>query len=334
MTEEKKKTFRHHLWTAVRIALAAVVIWWMFHKGFIKVDVLRNAAANWELLVGAIILILIHVYLTAVRWGELLAVQNFNMKPLHLFRLNMAGFFFSLAAPGGVGCDGIKLIFVAKDSTRKPEAVASIFLDRYIGMITLFGVGALALAINFNNIWHSDIEGVQVAGFTGGQVITGAVWGFVILLAALGFAFSSTTIKNIQLSDKVKKYIPFKETLLRAYNFLHIYRGHGGALAKSCLISIAAQIPLFLVYYICAIAVGADVKLWQIALIVPPATVIKVMPIFIFGAVQGTIAFAALFPLIGVANGIEIGLLADVIFAVTYIIGAPFFVAGWNKSFE
>lgn len=324
----KRKRIPRWVWTLVKLALAACVVALMVHAGAIRPEHLEHAAKRWPLLLAALGTILVGIFLTSVRWGVLLRAQDIRIRVTELFRLTMTGLFFTLVAPGGLGGDAIKAYFVGRGREKKAEAATTVFLDRFLGLATMFLAAAAMIAVDFDRLWNAEVKGLDRFGMPGGRVLViliAACMGSMVVFSA---AMMSRRLRRTGLFAAVSRLVPFRRTVRRVYRAIHLYRDHPGALCWAALVSIGAQIPLYVIYYLYGIAVGADIQLWHVALIVPPAMVIRVLPLAPGGVGQGAFAMSLLFPLVGLSSGGDIGAVGDAMFVIVYLIGGLFFLFG------
>jgi len=335
MTGHKKKLPRW-AWILIKLAIAAAVVLLMFRKGLIHLEKadLAAALANWRVLLYALAVLLLGVLLQSVRWGLLLRPHGIRLRLLDLFMLMMTGQFFTLIAPGGIGGDAVKAYYVTRGRTKKTEAAITVFLDRFLGLATMLLVATVMVALTLRDLWHRRVDHLNWFGQPGGRVLVLLIAAAAIVTAALALLVMSRRLRQTGLLSWASRALPFRGLLLRTYRALHLYRDHPGSLAAALAVSVAAQIPLYLSYYLYGIAVGAHIEPWHCALIVPPAMVIRVLPLSLGGAGQGFIAMSLLFPLVGVTKGAAIGAVGDAMYFVLYLVSGLFFLFGHTSYHE
>jgi uncharacterized membrane protein YbhN (UPF0104 family) len=123
------------------------------------------------------------LYLTALlvtfaRWHQLVRAQGLTFSVRDAVRLGFIGNVFNLVIPGAVGGDVIKAAFLCRmQPDKKPQAVASMILDRILGLLGLFTLAAVAGAVAW---WSADrdvriliglIWAALAAGFLGLAVV-------------------------------------------------------------------------------------------------------------------------------------------------------------------
>ena len=84
-----------------------------------------------------------------VRWKMLANAISLELSIKEAVKLGYIGAFFSLVAFGVVGGDSMRAYYVARSKKdRVPEAILSVFIDRAIGLMVMFGVAGLAWQIS------------------------------------------------------------------------------------------------------------------------------------------------------------------------------------------
>ena len=137
---EQKKTNTQKLFFFLRIgfvaaAIVAVTIWVSQNNRYV---ILGNSFAKmgpWFFagIVGAFV---VSQVILASRWWLLLRTQGIHINIWAAVRLHFLGLFYNNAMPGSVGGDLIRAWYVTKHTEKKFEAVLSIFVDRFIGLLS------------------------------------------------------------------------------------------------------------------------------------------------------------------------------------------------------
>jgi uncharacterized membrane protein YbhN (UPF0104 family) len=84
------------------------------------------------------VLILGGVLLTFARWYVLVRAQGLPFTLSGAMRLGMVGYYFNTFLPGSVGGDIIKAACIARQQSRRTVAVATVLIDRAVGLCGLF----------------------------------------------------------------------------------------------------------------------------------------------------------------------------------------------------
>jgi uncharacterized membrane protein YbhN (UPF0104 family) len=137
--------FAARSWKWLKWPVAVAILYWIYYSN--RDDLLKIAATpkNWTFALLAIVLIGGSTLITFGRWHLLVRAQEFPFRLRDAVRYGFIGVVSNYVAPGLVGGDLVKAFLVARDQTsRKAVAVATVLLDRILGLLALFMVGACA----------------------------------------------------------------------------------------------------------------------------------------------------------------------------------------------
>ena len=95
-------------------------------------------------LVLAVVIFVLALLITFIRWYVLVRAQNLPFTIRNALRLGLVSFFFNSFLPGSVGGDILKAVVLAREQSRRAVAVATIILDRVIGLWALAWLVALS----------------------------------------------------------------------------------------------------------------------------------------------------------------------------------------------
>jgi uncharacterized membrane protein YbhN (UPF0104 family) len=111
-------------------------------------DELTAHPKNYWILTAALLVAMAAVALSFARWCVLVRCQGIDLTMLEAFRLGSICFLLSFVSAGSVGGDLFKAIFLARRRPgKRVQAVASVFVDRGVGLYGLLLLVALALLI-------------------------------------------------------------------------------------------------------------------------------------------------------------------------------------------
>ncbi len=97
-----------------------------------------NQPKRWELLLAAQAIALLAIITSFLRWRLLVLAFGIPFTVREALRLGFLGYLLNFISFGSVGGDVFKAILVARDKPEKrPEAVASVLLDRALGLLGL-----------------------------------------------------------------------------------------------------------------------------------------------------------------------------------------------------
>lgn len=100
---------------------------------------LLTADKNYGALLAAAVACVAAHYVGFIRWYGLCKVVGLPLTLRDACRISLIGSFFGLVAFGVVGTDSLRAFYAARQSIgRRMEAVAAVFVDRLIGLLTMF----------------------------------------------------------------------------------------------------------------------------------------------------------------------------------------------------
>jgi uncharacterized protein (TIRG00374 family) len=196
---------------------------------------------GWTQLAASAALCLAASSLTFVRWFVLVRAQELPFTLRSAFRLGMIGLCLNTFLPGSVGGDLMKAVFLAREQERRTVAVATVVLDRVIGMIglfclvllvgvTLWGLGAMA-ALETNRSAELVLRAVcGTAALTVGLVA--GVWLALRLLPA------AWATRCEQLLSRMPR---IGASLAELWRAAWMYRSKGGTLLATLVMTLAAH---------------------------------------------------------------------------------------------
>src|SRR5438309_1188398 len=125
---------------ALAFALLGVAIWQ-------KQDEIRDVLGR--NLDGRLLALAFAIYMTAmvlsfVRWFWLVRVVEPSFRPGAAVLLGFLGNLFNLVIPGAVGGDLIKAAYLVRMRVKKTQAIASMVIDRIVGLLGLFVLAGIA----------------------------------------------------------------------------------------------------------------------------------------------------------------------------------------------
>ena len=206
-----------------------------------------------------------------MRW-KLLLPDKFTFR--RLFSLYMIGSFFSSFLPGVIGGDFVKAYYLNKDAKKLSLTLASIFMDRYLGYVSLMFLGMAAFPFALRFFGDSPYKWLMPGLF-------------------VSFVAGSFLFFGLKLGRRFR-------TVSEFYEYFVTLKTKKDVILKSLLISLVIQITGFMAVAILASAMGEHIPLLLIFVFLPIVTTITTLPVSISGIGVREGAFVLLFGLIGV----------------------------------
>ena len=147
---------------------------------------------NWPVLLCALPVCLFAVTITILRWRLLIGALGLSFSVRETLRAGFLGYLANLLPFGLVAGDSLKAVMlIHRNPRRKTEAVASVIVDRVLGLFALLllaAVGAFCVAVtnNFflNRHWTFQATGGH-AGFQAARFFTVSVFALGVNLVLL-----------------------------------------------------------------------------------------------------------------------------------------------------
>ncbi len=126
--------------------LLAVVlaINWHGKNGSLGLSDVLSQPLNMIPLVGAAICLTIATLLTFVRWHILVRSIDLPFTLRNAIRLGLIGYYFNTFLPGSIGGDVLKAVAISREQKRRTHSVATVLIDRAVGLWALILVVCLA----------------------------------------------------------------------------------------------------------------------------------------------------------------------------------------------
>jgi glycosyltransferase 2 family protein len=260
----------------------------------------RTATGNTHWLALGILMFGVCLSFCILRWNLLLKAQGLTVPIRRVVSLYFVGQFFNSFMPGSVGGDIIKAYFVARCThSKKTEAIATIMLDRVIGLLALLAMTAVIMMLALRFFLSTPETQVALAFNLG--LLSVALIGLVLV-------FRKNIFEQWGLFRRLSERTAAGAMINRLYNAFHLCFRQSGLLTRAVLLSLANHLSLIVCAYFLARALEINLTLLNCLTIFPVINAIAAIPITPGGL--GTREGATVFLLgaFGVANAPAIAL--------------------------
>lgn len=248
---------------------------------------LLEGPKRWELLAAAAVVTLVAVAVTIVRWQILAQAIGLRLSLRDSLRIGFLGYLLNLMAFGLVGGDALKATFLCQlEPKRKTEAVASVLIDRVIGLYALLMLAALAsLLIDFEAIHFRTIEDERTIGTLIVVTQIGAA------VATLGLVLLMIPgLAEAKLWDRLGHLPVVGKVLAKLIDATRMYRRRFDQLALAIVMSLVVHSLYVAMVYLVALGLGSTPpSIASHFVIVPMSMVAGALPIGTFEAVLDTL---------------------------------------------
>jgi glycosyltransferase 2 family protein len=168
---------------AALVALAFSLLGFVIWQNRAKIHDVFSRHLDLRLLALAFAIYMVGIVLTFVRWFFLVRVIESRFALSATMLLGFIGLVFNLVIPGAVGGDLIKAAYLVRMHIKKTQAIASMVIDRIIGLLALFVLASIAGGLVWQTV-PSDVRPLIMAAW----VATGL--GVLVLTAIFAQAFT------------------------------------------------------------------------------------------------------------------------------------------------
>lgn len=261
--------FRRH-WPWLRWVLAIAVLAFLFHQHRAGVQRLEWSRIHWGLLGLGVLCCFSALVLTYLRWYLLVWAQDLPFRVQDALRLGFIGYLFNYVAPGAVGGDLIKASMIAREQTeRRLVAVATVFLDRVVGLVGLLVLGAVMMLFPSPVLEKPQFQYV-IGVFQIGAVVSLLGMGVVLLPG----------ISDLSVVKRLVALPKIGPLFAEVFNSIRLYQSRWRVLVLSLVMSLISHAGLILSIYFCALALHGHAGIPSLLThlqIVPPAELVGVI---------------------------------------------------------
>jgi uncharacterized protein (TIRG00374 family) len=288
------------LWTVFKFVLAlsllgvVVILNWP-GLSQIWVEHVLTGKIYWGNLALAAVICLVSTLLTFVRWYVLVRAVKLPFTLSDALRLGVVGYYYNILLPGSVGGDILKAAFLAREHNRRTVAVATVIMDRIIGLWGLF--------------WFVAILGGVF--WTLGMVPEEARWGcgMIVICSAVTVAISVIVWALLGLLPhaNAERFAGRLERLIGGaaaefWRAVWMYRCQAPSVYLALVMSVVGFVGFVLTFYFSVLTLQEPAAIPSLAvhfLIVPIGLLAAAVPLFPNGLGISEAGFGGLYVLVG-----------------------------------
>lgn len=260
----------------LRAAITAAILAWMATRIDMRAAAAAVASVSRPHLALVLGLVAVDRVIMIWRWVLLLRAADIPIATADAARLFLTSSFVGSFLPAGVGGDAARAWGLSQVSARMGDALASVVVDRMLGILSLAAMGAAGLAA-----WTpGGIDPVRIIAAVAvlGLACVAAFWGDAMLRWAL---------------PAHRHGGPVVRRMLRLADAVARYRGHRGALASVMAWSLAVQVLRIVQAWVLGLGLGLTVPFAYYLLVMPLGLLMLLLPISVsgFGVPQGVLVW-------------------------------------------
>ncbi|MCC7007334.1 MAG: flippase-like domain-containing protein [Acidobacteria bacterium] len=287
---------------AVATGLTAIIVWMADPRAIGA----ALAGVSWGWLAAACALVLVDRAVMAYRWWALLTpLAQHRPRLAPVMRIFFVSTFVGTFLPASVGGDAVRAWSLSRENVPGPAAVASVVLDRMLGVAGVLLVAAAGLAL-----------APRLAGSTAVRA--------AFVVTALGCLLCLAVIFSERVDDVVRRSLaraPGRLGALAANGLsgLQLYRTEHRQLLLVLIASVAVQALRILQAWFLGLSLGVAAPLTAYIAFVPVILLVMLLPVTVNGLGTAQVAFVWAFAQVGVSSADAVAL--SVLFVGLGIVG-------------
>ena len=282
-------------------------------------------SANKWLIVGAFLLYFIGFCVIATRWKLLLAVQGVTVSLFELLKSVTVAVFFNNFLPSTIGGDAVRAYDSWKRGCSKTQSVSIVFVDRLLGIFTLFIFALLALLLS--SIEFSFIPNIKI------WILAAVALGFLVIYIL--FFKAVIVSRYLHTGDQAATHL-LRRPLQKVFDVFAVYNGKPRVLFIALMLSVLLQLNVIFHYYLLALSLGIDVPVQAMFIIIPVAIVVMMIPVSINAIGIREAIFVTMFAFYGVSNAdaLAFAWMSFVLITVLGVLGGIIFMLRGKAKLE
>jgi uncharacterized protein (TIRG00374 family) len=226
--------------------------------------------------------------LMAARWMKLVEALDVETSRARIVKIFFLSTFFGSFLPSGVGGEAVRAASFTKLTQKGTEAVASVVMDRFLGLLSMLVTGLVSLVAFYHLFAHPTL-------------LVAVLVGVCSLVAALALALSRS------VHDRARSRFAGREGRLfhwieRGLEALGQYRARLGVLLGVLLLSVMVQLLRVLQAYLLSEALGLETDAIYFLCFVPLILIVTMLPISVGGLGTANAAYVAFFSPVGMSS--------------------------------
>ncbi len=285
----------------LRFLITAVLLFYVLQKAGLfdgekraELFVLLRSVSIPLLLLSFFVSLLLNLS-SGFKWYLLLRSRGVDVSFLRAWGLYMVGIFFSLFLPTSMGGDLIRIHELGKMTGKRAEAAASVFIERFSGMVILFLLTIFALFMQRQLL---SVAWMSISLLFAVTASLALIW---IIVDERPYRF---------IASLLKERTGFLDKILHKVDKIHAavleYRDDRLALFVALVNTFVFYFLAVLNVYVTALAFSAEVQFSELLVAVPLIMFIMNLPISIGGIGLMEFAFIFIFDISGYSSALAL----------------------------
>lgn len=319
--DRSRRSTRRAAVLALRIVVSVAMLTILIAR--IPTDELDDLWPDWTLstfgwLVGAIVATAGAFVLAAARWHEVAITLGMKAPLGSLVNHYLAGQFVGNFLPTTIGGDVLRVTRLGRDTTDRPNAFASVIIERLTGWVVLPLLTIIALAINRGLLRE-----------TSGRIALAIALATLLVLFAIVYL-----AEHPKIGGRIVGETALRQRLGAVHTGLSTYRREPAAAVRLIAVAIAYQCLLVSAMGMAAAAMGVRPGPTAWLAFAPMVLIVQVLPVAIGGLGVREGALVVFLGAHGVSDGqaVSLGLVLYALNLIVSLLGAPSFALGAHNG--
>jgi glycosyltransferase 2 family protein len=301
-------------WRSFRIVIAVCLLLVLVAQVDLSYTIGVLADTKWSYLAAVLVLLFLTRLIASYRWYALLKQVDVAVRVGDIVRLVFVSSFVGYFMPGTLGIEALRIYGFARSSANAALAVASVAVDRLLGMFALILLALLGLAL-----LPTALPEIAAAALPAG--IGQAGWLGLLALCVLVAAALNPPLRRLAL-HLVSRWRRLQDGARKVFAILDIYRARPWALLYNAIVAVGFHLLRCAAVGIGAAAFGVELPPVVYVALTPLITMLARIPISIAGLGVQEAGFVYFYGAFGMPAEVAL-LLSLVIRAGTILSSAP-----------
>ena len=262
--------------TAVRVILTVAILAYLSSRIDMAAAARAVAAISLPHLALVLLLVACDRLVMIFRWVLLLRASGVAITWANAARIFLVSSLVGSVLPAGVGADVARAYGLAQHTTQGSEAVASVAVDRLLGILSLVAMGVVGLVF-WAPVQGGDWRIVVAAG--------------VLAVASIGVFWADRIVRWVVPDAHHDGAVARR--VLRTSDAVSRYRDRRGVLVHVMAWSIVVQVLRITQAFVLALGLGLTIPFGYLVMVMPVGLLVLLLPVSMsgFGLPQGVLVW-------------------------------------------
>jgi hypothetical protein len=252
------------------------------------------------------------IWISSHKWKMLAQFKDIKISQWDAFKYYFAGTFINNFMPSFIGGDTFRAYQIGKPQKKYTEAISSVMMDRFTGLVAAMLLGLTFSAINYKAVLENPV-----------LIIINAV-----IIIVLVVEVSLVRIKNISVIRKtVRRYLP--EKVVKLLKDIETYDDNLQILVKSISWGVVFSVwGMALSNYILFMSLGIKISVINYLTVIFLITIISSVPLTINNIGIKEWAYVTFFGLFGISSSsaIAVAILSRLLQTILSFLALPIYI--------